>query len=92
MWYSYRGGSEYRTNLSQSYRIGYAESLDGLKWTRKDEQVGIDVSKSGWDSEMICYPFVLDINDRRYMFYNGNGFGKSGLGYAMLDDEHKVMK
>jgi len=92
MWYSYRGGSEYRTDSSQSYRIGYAESLDGLKWTRKDEQAGIDVSESGWDSEMICYPFVLDIDDRRYMFYNGNGFGKSGLGYAILNENHKVTK
>jgi hypothetical protein len=92
MWYSYRGGSEYRTDHSQSYRIGYAESPDGLNWTRKDDQVGIDVSTSGWDSEMICYPFVLDINHRRYMFYNGNGFGKSGFGYAILDDHHKVAK
>lgn len=86
MWYSYRAGSDYRTDRSKSYRIGYAESPDGLKWTRKDEQVGIDVSETGWDSEMICYPFVADINNRRYMFYNGNGFGKSGIGYAVLDE------
>jgi len=85
MWYSYRAGSNYRTNSSDSYRIGYAESLDGLVWNRKDDQVGIDVSKLGWDSQMIGYPFVININDRKHMFYNGNGFGKSGVGYAVYD-------
>lgn len=92
MWYSYRAGSDYRADRSKSYRIGYAESLDGLKWTRKDEQVGIDISKTGWDSEMICYPFVMDVNKRRYMFYNGNGFGKSGFGYATLIDNNGIQE
>jgi hypothetical protein len=86
MWYSYREGSDYRTNRSHSYRIGYAESLDGLDWIRKDDQVGITVSETGWDSEMMAYPFVVDLNNKRYMFYNGNGFGKSGIGYAILDE------
>jgi hypothetical protein len=75
MWYSYRG---------QTYRIGYAESLDGRKWKRFDNLSGIDVSAAGWDSEMIEYPFVLDHNGQRYMFYNGNGYGKSGFGLAAL--------
>ena len=75
MWYSYRG---------QSYRIGYADSSDGINWGRKDEEVGIDVSKSGWDSEMIEYPFVFDHGGKRYMLYNGNGYGKTGIGLAML--------
>jgi hypothetical protein len=78
MWYSYRG---------QSYRIGYAESLDGIKWTRKDEDVGIDVSASGWDSEMIEYPYLFENEGVRYMFYNGNGYGKTGIGLAVLERE-----
>lgn len=76
MWYSYRG---------DSYRIGYAESTDGVQWTRKDELAGIDVSDNGWDSEMIEYPHVFDHKDSRYMFYNGNGFGKTGFGLAVLE-------
>jgi hypothetical protein len=75
MWYSYRGAS---------YRIGYAESHDGVYWERKDEQAGIDVSNSGWDSEMIEYPFVFDHGGQRYMLYNGNGYGKTGIGLALL--------
>lgn len=76
MWYSYRG---------ESYRIGYAESNDGINWDRLDGQVGIDVSKTGWDSEMIEYPFVFDHDGRRYMLYNGNGYGKTGFGLAVLE-------
>lgn len=76
MWYSYRG---------QSYRIGYAESADGIRWDRKDDLVGLDVSASGWDSEMIEYPFVFDDEGSRYMLYNGNGYGRSGFGLAVLD-------
>jgi len=84
MWYSYRGLENYRTDKGNSYRIGYAESDDGIEWTRKDEDLGLDVSSSGWDSEMVAYPYVYAGATKKYMFYNGNGFGRSGLGYAVL--------
>jgi hypothetical protein len=75
MWYSHRG---------PSYRIGYAESRDGLDWVRKDELVGIDVSESGWDSTMVEYACVVDARNRRHLLYNGNGFGETGIGHATL--------
>ncbi len=78
MWYSYRG---------ETYRIGYAESEDGRNWRRRDKAAGIDVSLSGWDSEMIEYPFVFDHKGQRYMLYNGNGYGKTGFGLAVLAHE-----
>ena len=87
MWYCYRHATGYRENKKKSYRIGYAESKDGLKWARKDEKSGITVSKKGWDSEMIAYPFVCKIGDKKYLFYNGNGFGTSGIGYAVLQKQ-----
>lgn len=80
MWYSYRGQPSIKT-----YRIGYAESKDGIKWRRMDHGVGIDVSESGWDSQMICYPFVFDHEGQRYMLYNGNDYGKTGIGLAVLE-------
>lgn len=86
MWYCYRGSFDYRTNKDQSYRIGYAESTDGIKWIRKDEEAGIDRSEDGWDSEMMEYPYVYEHKGRKYMLYNGNGFGKSGFGYAVLEE------
>lgn len=81
MWYSFRANNEVTT-----YRIGYAESPDGLKWTRRDEAVGISVSESGWDSEMICYPSVFELNGRLFMLYNGNGYGRTGFGLAVLEE------
>ena len=80
MWFSYRSGD------GTKYRIGYAYSLDGLKWNRKADS-GIDVSENGWDSEMICYPFVFEHKGKRYMLYNGNDYGKTGFGLAVLEDD-----
>jgi hypothetical protein len=73
MWYSYSTGS---------FRIGYAESKDGIIWERKDDEAGIDVSDSGWDSEMIEYAFVFKHKGKKYMLYNGNSFGRDGFGLA----------
>jgi predicted GH43/DUF377 family glycosyl hydrolase len=78
MWYSIR-------SKSVPYRIGYAESIDGLTFVRQDDKVGITVSDSGWDSEMICYPCVVDVHGERYMFYNGNRHGSTGFGCAVLE-------
>lgn len=69
---------------SRGYYIGYAESEDGVKWIRKDEEAGIDLSDSGWDSENLCYPYMYTYKDRTYLFYNGNGCGKTGFGCAEL--------
>ena len=85
MWYSYRGIRDYRTNPAHSYRIGFATSPDGLRWTRRDDEVGIDVSESGWDSEMIAYARVYEHGGKLHMMYNGNGFGASGIGHAIKD-------
>lgn len=83
LWYCYRGCIDFRDG-SNAYKIGYSFSLDGKKWIRKDQDVGISISQTGWDSKMLCYPYVVKENDCYYMFYNGNGFGKSGFGYAIL--------
>jgi hypothetical protein len=75
MWFASRG---------HKYRIAYAESVDGLDWIRKDEEAGITVSEDGWDSDMLCYPHVFDHAGERYMLYNGNDYGKTGIGLARL--------
>lgn len=76
MWYSYRG---------DRYRIGYAESTNGEDWERKDHLCGIDTTPNGWDSDMVEYPYVFKHSGRYYMLYNGNGYGKTGFGLAVLD-------
>ncbi len=80
MWFSYRSGD------GTKYRIGYAHSIDGLAWDRKADS-GIDVSENGWDSEMICYPFVFEHKGKRYMLYNGNDYGKTGFGLAVMGND-----
>lgn len=75
MWYTIR--SHDRPDAA-----GYAESLDGHRWTRRDEKAGLGCSSSGWDSEMVCYPAVVRIGDKLIAFYNGNGHGKTGFGWA----------
>ncbi len=85
MWYSRRDLLDFRIDKKHDYRAGYAESLDGINWNRMDEQVGIEVSPEGWDSNAIAYPYVIRIKDQLVMFYNGNGFGKTGFGYAVLE-------
>jgi len=73
------GGTE-----SSIYRLAYAESFDGINWKRKDDALGIDVSEGGWDSQMMAYPSVIQCKEKRYMFYNGNEYGRAGFGYAEL--------
>lgn len=76
MWFSYK---------SADYRIGYAESKDGLNWERLDHLAGIDVSPSGFDSEMTEYAAVVKHDGRRFMFYNGNNYGFEGIGLAVSE-------
>lgn len=70
---------------SKDYRLGFARSADGITWERHDEEVGIDVSPSGWDSEMIAYASRVEVDRKTFLFYNGNGRGRSGFGYAELE-------
>jgi hypothetical protein len=77
MWYSIR-------TISRGYRIGYAESLDGQHWLRQDQKVSIDVSETGWDSQMIHCSCIQKTKYGTYMFYNGNNYGETGFGVAIL--------
>mgnify|MGYP005990736139 CR=1 FL=1 len=82
MWYCYAIGKG-------GYKMGYAEGIyqeDGLGFNRMDDKVGISLSDSGWDSEMICYPNVFKHKGKKYMLYCGNGYGRGGFGYAVWED------
>ncbi len=81
MWFSVRGASGYREGGSASYRICSAISQDGMSWSR-EEGIAVNASERGWDSKMTAYPYVLRDQDTLYMFYNGNGFGRTGIGLA----------
>ena len=76
MWFASRG---------TRYRVRYAESKDGLTWQRQSEPGGVTTSETGWDSGMVAYPHVFDRGSQRMMLYNGNDYGKTGIGLAVTD-------
>jgi predicted GH43/DUF377 family glycosyl hydrolase len=86
MWFCYRYGADFR-NADRGYRIGYAWSDDLVVWHR-DDSLGelLPSDDGGWDSQMVCYPCVVEVDDKLYMFYSGNYFGQTGFGYAVLAD------
>lgn len=76
-WFSYNCGKE-------GYRIGYAESRDGgYKFERKDYLAGVNISDELWENDAVAYPAVIVYKGRKYMFYNGNQFGKDGVAVAV---------
>lgn len=89
-WVVKRGPNDYQLFYSirrrslAAYRLGYAESRDGINWIRKDEEMGLDVTPGGFDSDAIMYSGVISVGDKTYCFYNGNNFGEQGFGVAEL--------
>jgi hypothetical protein len=75
MWYARR---------NPGYRMGYAESIDG-DWIRLDDSLSFAGPVGDWESDSITYPAVFDHGGRRYMLYNGNGYGRTGFGIAILE-------
>ena len=86
MFFCYRYSLGYR-GKKRGYRIGYAKSPDLVNWTRNDARAGIDVSETGWDSEMISYPHVFELDGRTFMLYLGNQVGRGGFGLAELQGD-----
>ena len=74
MWFAHKG---------ESYRLGYAESLDGINWERCDEMAGLSISDTGFDSEMVEYAAIVKYDGQHFMFYNGNNYGQEGIGLAV---------
>lgn len=86
LFFCYRAGINFR-GKENGYRIGYASSIDLKNWDRNDEYAGLEISKDGWDSEMISYPHVFELNGKIHMFYLGNDVGKQGFGWATLEND-----
>tara|TARA_Y100000591_G_C21780449_1_gene670720 strand:- start:63 stop:995 length:933 start_codon:yes stop_codon:yes gene_type:complete len=77
-WFSYRGGN------GDKYKIGYAFSKEKNNWNLNLSKNTIFTSNEGWDCEMIEYPFVFEYNKEIFMLYNGNQYGKTGIGLAVM--------
>lgn len=89
MFFSYRHNLGFMSK-ENGYRIGYAHSDNLEEWTRDDAMAGIDVSDEGWDSEMVSYPHVFELDGNTYMLYQGNQVGRFGFGLAILEKSHEA--
>jgi hypothetical protein len=76
MWFAQRG---------ERYQLGHAESEDGMNWRRLDRACVFDDGPAGWDEGTRTYPCVFDHAGARYLVYNGNGYGKTGFGLAVME-------
>lgn len=76
MWYARR---------RPHYELGFARSVDGIRWERRDRDLRFVGTPGAWEDKERTYPFVFDRGDRRYMLYNGNGYGREGFGIAVLE-------
>ena len=74
MWFAYKGAA---------YKIGYAESVDGINWDRNDSYNYFLGGESNFDSKMMEYAAIVSYKNRKYMFYNGNNYGYDGIGLAV---------
>jgi hypothetical protein len=84
LWYGYRKPFELDGTVGK-YKIGFAHSYDGVEWQRKNGDFKFDSSGQDWDREMICYPALLPVGTKLYLFYCGNQFGKTGFGVAYTE-------
>lgn len=86
MWFCYRSSKNYRDGEG-SYRIGYATSADGRDWRREPDPKGLQPTGQGWNAQTMSYPSVVAADGREIMFHNGDGFGKTGVGVAVLTED-----
>jgi len=83
MFFGYRSHVNYH-GKDGGYRIGYACSEDLFYWKRDDSKAGITISDDGWDSEMVSFPHVFELDENIYMLYLGNHMGRDGFGVARM--------
>ncbi len=69
---------------SWSWRIGYAESLDGLTWVKHPDPVleGIEP----WEDSLVYFADVIPHGSGVQMWYSGNDSGYTSIGYAISPD------
>lgn len=84
MTYCYRDSLDYRGGKG-SYRIGFADSSSWGDFIRTDKVNGYK-PEGEWDAEMQAYPYFIELDGRRVMFYNGNRFGQTGIGVSIWED------
>lgn len=84
MVFCYRDVFDFRESKKKSYKLGYAYSKNLITWTRDDSLIKIS-KNNNWDNQMQCYPQFFKLQEKIFLLYNGNNFGKNGFGIAELE-------
>ncbi|KKB96457.1 hypothetical protein SZ25_00447 [Candidatus Arcanobacter lacustris] len=73
IWYSIR-------DLKEGYKLGYAESDDLKRWTRRDDDIlYLNEDMQEYDNQMRGFSSIVITKYCNYLFYNGNDFGRTGV-------------
>ncbi len=71
----------------KNYTIGVSERDPNTgEWRRVSNDL-LGSSEAEWENEASCYAALVQANGRYLMFYNGNGYGRTGIGVAEIDFE-----
>ncbi len=70
--------------LEGPYSIGRATSADGRGWQRV--AAGIAANPGGWEAGAVTYPATFEQLGRRWLLFNGQGYGATGFGIAVWED------
>jgi len=86
MWYN--GGSERTAAGGHELRIGYASSIDGLRWRRRSEDAWVlDVGQpEAWDDFSVARAHVIYDGLRYQMWYEGHDGDNFRIGQAVSSD------
>ena len=71
----------YFSARGEAYRIAYASGSNINNMIRGEN---LKFNSKEWISETQEYAFPIKINGHKFLFFNGNGYGKTGLGYSIL--------
>jgi hypothetical protein len=56
------------------------------EWARDKYLFPLKLSEIGWDSKHLCYPRLISVQDKNWLFYNGNNMGFEGFGVAEVSE------
>jgi hypothetical protein len=74
-----------RSISRMAYHLGVARSTNSQDWERIDDSLSLTISEHSFDSDAIMYSAPIHLNGTDLLFYNGNEFGREGIGVARLN-------
>lgn len=71
-------------NDATGYKLARSELYENSNFARTN-RFTFETSGEVWDDVNQTYPYVIQYDEKYYMFYNGRNFGIDGIGLAVAD-------